>query len=66
MGSESGAWEREGDKGGLKQEDWEYKAFRYNSGDVWKTHKEWEMVSCALGVQKQRKGPSRLQKWSST
>lgn len=49
MGSESGAWEREGDKGGLKQEDWEYKAFRYNSGDVWKTHKEWENGKLCTG-----------------
>lgn len=49
MGSESGAWEREGDKGGLKQEDWEYEAFRYNSGDVWKTHKEWENGKLCTG-----------------
>lgn len=26
----------------MKQEDWEYKGFRYNFGVVWKTHKEWE------------------------
>lgn len=34
----------------MKQEDWEYKGFRYNLGVVWKTHKERETSKQSTGA----------------